>query len=120
MTKLLLFGMFTIALAGGFHRETKAQELEKLLGVRVGAHGITFQVTSGGCTKKSDFSIQQLESFPVQLRLSRNQPDHCEAYVPYGTKIFYSWRELGMGNGSQFVVSNPLGPVTVVTPAAPK
>jgi hypothetical protein len=81
---------------------------ESLLGVRVSSKGITYFVHSSGCTKKSDFELYTLESYPPQLNLVRIRPDPCDAYVPDGQAIFYRWEELGMPRGFPFKVNNPV------------
>ena len=57
-----------------------------------------------------------LESFPLQLRLIRLQEDLCDAVLPLGTRILFSYRELKIQRGDQLQVVNPLGIVEV--PAA--
>lgn len=88
-----------------------AGESERILGYSQSAEGITYQVTSGGCTEKADFEVQQLETYPVQLKLVRNEPDFCEAYFPYGTKITFTWEELGLSAGTRAIMANQLSPV---------
>ena len=87
---------------------TGAAHAETLKGFLVNGEGLTFQVESGGCTSKDDFELRQLETFPVQLELVRVNPDFCEAYLPYGTSLTYSWDELGMQDGSEFILRNEL------------
>lgn len=88
-------------------------ELEALHGVLFGRTGIIFQVTSSGCTQKSDFDVVIMESYPLQLRLNRLNPDPCDAYVPLGKRVFYSYHELGLVPGSELRVVNPLGKTVV-------
>lgn len=87
----------------------QAESPEALLGYTYDDQGITFQVSSGGCTKKKDFTLYQRESWPVQLELVRHTFDMCEAVVPAGTKITFTWSELGVRDHFQFVVTNPMG-----------
>lgn len=86
----------------------QAYGFEEILGVQYEAEGVTFQVTSSGCTSKEDFSFVVLESYPMGLVLTREKIDPCEAHVPFGTKIKYSYSELGFIPGSEFKVLNPL------------
>ena len=89
---------------------------EPLLGLLIRERGILFQVSSNGCTTKGDFQVDVLESFPLQLRLIRLQEDLCDAVLPLGTRILFSYRELKIQRGDQLQVVNPLGIVEV--PAA--
>ena len=93
--------------------QANASTSESLLGVNTSSEGIEFQVYSGGCTKKQDFELLQLESFPVQLDLRRLNKDFCEAYLPYGTKILYTWDELGVSQGTRFILRNDIAPIVV-------
>lgn len=77
---------------------------EPLLSLRVTSKGIAHYVYSGGCTKKSDFQVYVLESYPVKLQLVRTKPDVCKVYLPDGVKIFFSWDEIGMDAGMPFRV----------------
>ena len=81
---------------------------EKLLGFMANTKGMTFQVASGGCTSKASFRIDYLKSLPVQIMLVRTVEDFCEAYLPYGTELEFSWDELGLTKGEEFVLANPI------------
>ena len=43
----------------------------------------------------------------MQLQLVRHKMDFCEAFLPYGTTIKFTWAELGLGAGSQATIANP-------------
>ena len=88
-------------------------KVEPLLGVLYRYGGIMFQVSSSGCTTKDDFKVEVLESYPLQLRLVRLQEDPCDAFLPLGTLIRFTFKELGMQPGDQLRVINPLGTVEV-------
>ena len=67
---------------------------ETLMGMSYDSTGIAFQVKSGGCTRKSDFSFLIAETHPVQLTLIRNKQDNCEVHAPHGTTIKFTWEEM--------------------------
>lgn len=90
-----------------------APAAERLLGLLIRRHAITFQVSSSGCTTKGDFQVQVLESLPLQLRLVRIEEDPCDAFLPLGTRVRFSYRELGLQPATQFRVVNPLAVVEV-------
>ena len=91
-----------------------AAQAETLKGFQVGPEGLTFQVSSGGCTSKDDFEIVSRETFPVMIELARPNQDFCEAFLPYGTTVSFSWEELGLRQGDQFTLTNELqNPYTV-------
>jgi hypothetical protein len=92
---------------------TPKPDLESLLGVLFQRSGITFQVQSNGCTQKSDFRIEVIDSYPLQLHLIRIHPDPCDAYLPLGTRIYFKYGELGIVPGDALRVVNPLGTVVV-------
>ncbi|MEA3277428.1 MAG: hypothetical protein U9Q81_19525 [Pseudomonadota bacterium] len=89
-------------------------EVEEIMGMYVHQRGIAFQVYSGGCTTKDDFTLNVLESNPVQLLLVRDTPDPCDAYLPYGRVIGFSYAELGLPEGQEFIIINPHRVMTVV------
>jgi hypothetical protein len=104
---------------------TVLDSLEQLLGVNVDERGITFQVSSNGCTDKDNFYFyveEVLEPIGPMLpayehhhyiTVQRIRPDSCEIYIPYGTKIFLSFEELGISFG-EFHVRNPIGGTKIV------
>lgn len=92
----------------------QANAQEALQGFSADSEGVTFQVHSSGCTKKSDFSFIVLDSVPAKVLLTRNNEDLCEAYVPYGTPIKFSYDELGFNEGDEFNILNPLATVRVI------
>jgi hypothetical protein len=108
MTKLIaIFALIAPVFAG-------ADQVESILGFNVDSKGLTYQVASGGCTKKSDFKLNILETHPAQLVLVRTKVDACEAYLPYGVKLEWTWQELGgLPKGAQLTVSNPLAPIYI-------
>jgi len=88
---------------------------EVIMGVTYDDQGITYQVKSGGCTTKDDFQLLQQWIYPPRVSLLRINEDMCQAYMPYGTKIFYTWAEFGFKQSGQFEIANRLQTrVTVV------
>jgi hypothetical protein len=85
-----------------------AATAEALLGYHIDSRGVTFQVSSNGCTSKKSLQALLMESSPIQLQLNRTTPDRCRAYVPYGVNVFYSFEELGISPGSEFRITNPM------------
>ncbi|NRA47432.1 MAG: hypothetical protein HRU09_20985 [Oligoflexales bacterium] len=87
---------------------------DQIYGVEMTEDGPVFQLYTGGCTEKEDFKVEVLRSKPVLLHLLRLKPDYCKAYHPYGTKIKFSFEELGLAPFSFFKVVNPRRVVQVV------
>lgn len=100
-----------IVLSMIFVSSAYASEVESIKGFKVDGTGITFQVSSGGCTRKEDFSLIQKGSAPIQLTLQRNRFDGCEAYFPFGTEIKFTWQELDGADGLEYIITNPLATV---------
>ena len=90
-----------------------AHAVEPLMGLLIRQRAIVFQVSSSGCTTKDDFRVEVLESFPLQLRLIRIREDPCDAFVPLGTLVRFTYRELEIRPGARFRVVNPLATVQV-------
>ncbi len=68
-----------------------------VLGTAVDDQGITFQVPTGGCTAKENFGLETVAPKPLTVRLLRLRPDYCEAHLPDGIKIKFTYAEIGAG-----------------------
>ena len=104
--KILLIMLFPILT---FAESPRPQE--PLLGVTYDLTGITFQVSSGGCTTKSDFKILQIGPSPLpylQITLVREAIDLCPASPLHGITIKFTYEEMGIKKGTEFVISNPV------------
>ena len=84
--------------------------VEVLKGFTFDRDGITIQVTSNGCTTKRSFEILVAESFPAQVQFNRLVPDACRALFPYGTKLTYTYEELGLDSKNSFHLVNQIDP----------
>lgn len=118
MKRLLpMVGFFSLL----FAQQILAEEpLEQLLGVSVDETGITFQVTSNGCTSREDFHFQVEEVLQEMspmlpayehhyyITVTRVRPDLCEVFLPYGARVTLTFEELGIQFG-KFHVTNPIG-----------
>lgn len=106
--KLLLL-LAGASLIGAGAQAVSGPQMEHLLGFEYGPEGLTFQVNSGGCSNKDSFVLIQKESYPLGVSLKRIRPDFCDAYLPFGTKLTYTWEELGWSTGEvRFIIENPL------------
>jgi hypothetical protein len=106
---LILLTLFsTLALAA------PQGQREKILGYLPSNKGLTFQVASGGCTLKTDFT-SKVEKDPsngvMYLTLIRLRPDVCYPFIPMGVRFDFSYEELGITSGDNFVIANPNGTV---------
>ena len=127
-TYLSIFTLVIALLSGsamadkrGHHDDSDSLEIdgqaEPLLGLLYSADGLEFQVPSTGCTEKSHFVVQRLsmeDQISSQLLLIRQVPDYCDAYVPFGIRISYSYEELGLEVGESFTLLNPLSRYRVI------
>jgi len=85
---------------------------EEILGYRPTSTGIVFQVRSGGCTHKSDFLAETRRdphSGAIELVLLRVHPDLCHPFIPVGERFKFSYSELGLTSGEDFIVKNKNG-----------
>lgn len=73
----------------------KATGEEVVLRAEAKPEGLEFRVSTGGCTRKSSFGVETLTLSPLTVRLVRLRPDYCEALVPDGTAITFTYAELG-------------------------
>ncbi len=117
VTALILALSVGLSIAGNsrHHKDGDSFETnglaEPLLGLTYSGDGLEFQVPSTGCTEKSHFVMQRLSpesQITSQLLLIRVVPDYCDAYIPFGVRIFYGYEELGLKEGDPFTILNPL------------
>ncbi len=101
----LVFGLATLS--------AFAEEKEILLGVTYDLKAITFQVKSTGCTTKKNFEVLISKSEPAKIELVRRVVDNCEAVVPNGAKVEFTYKELGLSQGKNVYLSNPIKPETI-------
>lgn len=87
--------------------------LEEILGVQIRRRGIVFQVKSSGCTNETDFEVEVFDGPVLLLALIRTRPDLCQVAEPLGTRVRFSYRELGLESAEEFVVINPRAPARV-------
>jgi hypothetical protein len=81
--------------------------LEEILGVQIRRRSVVFQVTSSGCTRAADFEVEVFEAPVLLVALIRTRPDLCRVFEPLGKRVRFSYRELGLEPGDEFVVINP-------------
>src|SRR5262245_45470672 len=86
-----------LAGTGGPALAQKGTGEERVIAFTVVPVGIDFQVASGGCTHKVHFGLETVRVKPLTVRLVRLTPDYCEAYLPKGVTIRFSFAELGLG-----------------------
>jgi len=67
-----------------------------VIGFELSGKGLTLQVASGGCLTKDDFSVKVTKSLPPQISIVQTGRDFCDAYLPYGKKLTFSYAELNI------------------------
>ena len=91
-----------------------SEPLESLRSVRfepasgTGSGAVAVRVDSGGCTSAADFEVAVSDGTPTDLTLTRKAPDSCEALVPDGVEIRWSYADLGIQPGQAVAVRNPI------------
>ncbi len=101
MKLILLVGLFLLT------SNAKASGQEILMGYIYDQSGITLQVATGGCTKKDSFQVRkEILNSQFILTFYRRQPDTCLALFRYGTRIRFSYEELGLGFQPRFKIRN--------------
>ena len=69
---------------------------------------VHFRVTSNGCTDKSffDIDVTRRSSSSFSVELDRVRRDNCEADMPDGVQVTYTFQELGIPSGASVRVRN--------------
>lgn len=70
---------------------------------------VVYRVTSNGCTDKSymDLDVDREDGAYV-LELERDRTDDCQAIVPNGVELTWTFDDLGIPGGAHVRVSNPV------------
>jgi hypothetical protein len=84
-----------------------------LYGAEVSVRGpaeVSIVAHSNGCTQKEDFDAKvDRNDGAYRVRFERDRADNCRALVPEGKRMTWSFRELGIPEGAQVVISNRVG-----------
>ncbi|MEM9896827.1 MAG: hypothetical protein AAF789_10695 [Bacteroidota bacterium] len=95
-------------------------KIEPLLGASVFEDRLVIRAQSGGCTKKEHFRIDINRGVtgipPFFVTVTRLVDDHCRAFLPNGIELTYTFKELGLDNGTDLIFTNPIGSKTATLP----
>ena len=108
MKKSLLAPLFFLSFAASARSVMPITPISvsgSLLGYSLNQDGLTLQVVSGGCIGQDNFEVRQLETFPVQISIVQVSQDACEAYLPYGQDVAFSYSQLGLKSGDMIRVN---------------
>jgi hypothetical protein len=111
MNKLILAALTLFASSAA-----EAANPVTLLGVTYDAQEIRFQVSEiAGCTKntKALYRVSIGESWPLSMRLVQESSEPCEIGSVHGAIITFTYAELGLKEGDQFVIRNSIQPRVV-------
>jgi hypothetical protein len=82
---------------------------EPLMGFMTSVHGVRIQAPSGGCTSKRSFAVKKEKYGAVtMLTFLRTESDLCLALYMYGVELSYTYQELGLEQGENFIIRNPM------------
>ena len=105
---VLVSALVLFASAGGAAAE---QDFEGSISCEPGAGGIAVTVETGGCTAKADFAVSSTAALgKTEIGLRRAKADTCKGNFPDGLKLQFSWSDLKLSPGSQYVLTNPMLP----------
>jgi hypothetical protein len=80
---------------------------EEIYGVLVTPDGLDVRVQSGGCTTADSFTSWIEPGAAELVHLVRSELDGCDAYLPDGVLLHFTWQQLGVTRGSARLV-NPI------------
>mgnify|MGYP001273742599 FL=1 len=69
---------------------------------------IKITVSSNGCTSESQFEIDVLESYPLQIEVSRLEADNCLQWVPGGIQLIWKKADLGISPEDKIILVNQI------------
>ncbi|KAI6244299.1 S-formylglutathione hydrolase [Aphelenchoides fujianensis] len=77
--------------------------------VRVERDDLVIRVSSNGCTRSDDFSVEsQRRDGLTAFTFTRKRPDMCRALIAEGVELRYPLETFGVERGGQIRVRNPL------------
>ena len=85
-----------------------APPAEAIREARFADGGLVVRVDSNGCTQASDFEIAVADNTPTEITLRRTKPDLCQALVPDGVELRWTYADLGLEPGAPARILNPL------------
>lgn len=86
-----------------------SDSLERLQGARVEGGDLVIRVSSNGCTRQEDFSVEsQRRDGLTAFSFIRKRPDNCRALIAEGVELRYRLDDFGVERGGQIRVRNPL------------
>ena len=79
-----------------------------VFGADVSANSVAFLVTSNGCTERGffDVDVKKEDDNAFEIGVRRIRQDHCEAVVPNGVEVVWTYAELGILEGAEVSVRN--------------
>lgn len=86
------------------------ERLGSVFGASVEADAVTFLVRSSGCTDETyfDVDVDRVSSGSYAVSIDRIRVDTCEANLPGGVAVTYTFDELNIPDGSSVSVRNPV------------
>lgn len=89
--------------------QTGDRSLEPLGGARVDGADLVVRVSSNGCTRQEDFSVEtQRRDGLTSFSFVRKRPDNCKALLPEGVELRYPLDAFGVERGGKIRLRNPL------------
>ncbi|MDR7230182.1 hypothetical protein J2X45_001263 [Caulobacter sp. BE264] len=86
-----------------------SQSLEPLMAARVDGADLVVRVTSNGCTRQEDFSVEtQRRDGLTSFSFVRKRPDNCRALIAEGVELRYPLDAFGVERGGKIRLRNPL------------
>lgn len=83
-------------------------ELEPLLGVSMGRHGVTIRIESRGCADRSNMAFRvDREAERAVVAFARRRLETCKGPKGWADMTF-SYEELGLKRGERIVIANPV------------
>ncbi len=90
------------------HGDFDFHDAQSLSGAVVQANQIMITVSSNGCTDKSfiDADVERDGKNHFEVEFERIREDHCRALMREGKTLTYTFKELGIPDGSTVEIKN--------------
>ena len=100
---------FAAVLVSGSLQAGEAKPAAPILDFKIAEDGVEVTVPTGGCTEKSHFRLRPVEGAgETILFFDRMIRDRCKGNFPEGTRLEFSWKEIGIAPHRPVTLGNPI------------
>ncbi len=88
-----------------------SSDAERVYSAKIEDNTITLRVAASGCTTKDFFEadVDHKGGDTFKVEFEREKRDYCKMMQPNGEKLSWTFSELGLPDGANVILVNPVG-----------